>query len=51
MGKDYGVDELEGAVRAAAGAGIPVSLNIFPWHGETGMRGMTEAFRNGCSVG
>lgn len=51
MGKDYGVDELEGAVRAAAGAGIPVSLNIFPWHGETGMRGMTEAFRNGVRWG
>ncbi len=51
MGKDYGVDELEWAVSAAAGAGIPVSLNIFPWHGETGMRGMTEAFRNGVRWG
>jgi radical SAM superfamily enzyme YgiQ (UPF0313 family) len=47
MGKDYGPDELEKAVSAAADAGLFVSLNIFPWHAETGLKGMMEAFRNG----
>lgn len=47
QGKDYGPEDLERSVRYASSAGIGVRINIFPWHPETGVRGMMEAFRNG----
>ncbi len=47
QGKDYAPEDLERAVILASSAGIGVRINIFPWHPETGVRGMMEAFRNG----
>jgi len=50
-GKDYGVKDLEKAMKAAVSAELDVSLNIFPWFRETGTSGMLKAFRNGAEWG
>ncbi len=51
MGKRYRSSHVEKAVAAAHANGIQVSLNLFPWHRETGVKGMFMGFRNGSRWG
>lgn len=51
MGKKYTVSQVEQAVDAAGSLGIDVSLNLFPWHRETGVAGMMKGFKNGYRWG
>lgn len=51
MGKSYGTGKMESAIEAAVSSGLGVSLNIFPWDPEGGIRNMLASFRNAAKWG
>lgn len=51
MGKNYGFNEMQSAIKAAASADLAVSLNIFPWDSGSGIKGMVKSFQNGAKWG